>query len=188
MSTGHVVQLAVLVLAGPTGAAIGIWQHRKPKRRTLAELLHRARWELERNPTITVYEMVDGREVRRPTDPWLRFRRSVRQIGQAFIAVEVHARSFSESLQRAVAAMPAASVRRPEGFLRYVPPPAVSDEHRLTPAPPARHPDLDVFDAAVAEFESRMDCTHDSSSGGYGPERTWRCDECGEITGREPKR
>ena len=220
MSTGHVVQLVVLVLAGPTGAAIGIWQHRKPKRRTLAELLARARWELERNPTITVYEMVDGQEVRRPTDPWLQFRRSVRQIGQAFVRVEVSARSFSESLQRALAAMPEPRVRRPEGFLRYVPSPAVSDDPGLTPAPrkpvvlparfdtpepglaslfrhhgvpvefeqPARHPDLDVFDAAVAEFESRMDCPHDSSSGGYGPERTWRCDECGEITGREPKR
>lgn len=213
----QIVSLVALMLSGPTGAAIGVWQHRKPKRRTLAELLDRARWELERNPTITVYEMVDGREVRRPTDPWLRFRRSVRQIGQAFVRVEVSARSFSESLQRALAAMSEPRVRRPEGLLRYVPAEAVSDDPGLTPAPrkpvvlparfdtpepglagllrhhgvpvefeqPARHPDLDVFDAAVAEFESRMDCTHDSSSGGYGPDRTWRCDECGEITGRE---
>ena len=187
------------------------------KRRTLAELLDRARFELERNPSITVYTMVDGQEVRRPSDPWRKFRQQMRELGQAFLRVEVSARSFSESLQRALNALPEPRVRRPEGFLRYVPPPAVSVDHSLSPAPrkpvvlparfdtpepglaslfrhhgvpvefeqPARHPDLDVFDAAVSEFEFRMDCPHASSSGGYGPDRTWRCDQCGEITGRE---
>ena len=155
------------------------------KRRTLAELLDRARFELERNPSITVYTMVDGQEVRRPSDPWRKFRQQMRELGQAFLRGEVHARSFSESLLIALNALPAATVQRPEGFLRYVPPPAVSVDHSLSPDPPARHPDLEVFDAAVSEFESRMDCPHASNSGGYGPDRTWRCDQCGEITGRE---
>lgn len=184
----QIVSLVALTLSGPTGAAIGIWQHRKPKRRTLAELHRRARFELERNPTITVYTMVDGREVRRPTEPWRKFRQQMRELGQAFVRVKVSVEPFRESLQRALDAMPDPRVWPPGWGTPVTRPQGFSVAHSLSEPPPARHPDLDVFDAAVAEFESRMDCPHDSSSGGYGPERTWRCDECGEITGREPKR
>lgn len=189
--TAVMTYMAGVVIGLPVGVLLRLWQLREARlhpRRSLAELQARARAELNRNPTIQVYGWRDGREHnRRQAEPWASFRIRVRAIGQAFIDIRPSFDRFSEQVQRALAAMPAASVTRPEGFLRAVPPPAVSDDPGLSPAPPARHPDLDVFDAALAEFESRMDCPHDSSSGGYGPDRTWRCDQCGEITGREPQ-
>ena len=71
------------------------------KRRSLAELQARARAELNRNPTITVYRMVGGREVRRRAEPWASFRAAVRQIGQAFISFLV---MFAATAMQALAA------------------------------------------------------------------------------------
>lgn len=157
------------------------------RHRSLPEIQARARAELNRNPTITTYVWRDGREIRSRTAPWAKLRRDLQKIGQAFLTIRPSFDRFNEQVQAALAAMPAASVRRVGLLPPAGPPRLLSVADSLSPAPP-RHPDLDVFDQAVADYEARLDCPHDSSSGGYGPERTWRCDECGEITGQEEDR
>lgn len=75
-------------------------------RRSLAEIRSRAMAELERNPTITVYAMRDGRELdRRRVLPWSEFRRSLERLGQAFISIKPAFEEFSGSLARAIDAI-----------------------------------------------------------------------------------
>lgn len=63
-------------------------------RRTLAEILARARDELMINPTITVYEILDdGYELRRPANPFAGVRASFDRLSHS-------ARSMSVSLSR----------------------------------------------------------------------------------------
>jgi hypothetical protein len=122
----------------------------------LPEILARAKAELNRNPSITRYTMVGGRELRQRVEPWASFRASLQQLGQAFLTIRPEVGRFREALHRSLASMPAAPIRPsgvpvPERHLRLL-----SVDDSLSPAPP-RHPDLDVFDQAVADYEAEQD-------------------------------
>lgn len=89
--------------------------------RTLPEILARAKAEIERNPTITVYGWRDGAEWnRRQTEPWESFRRQMQKLGQAIAR---------EQRQRVLAATPA-----PKDLYACVPVPETRLQ-RLSAAP-----------------------------------------------------
>lgn len=206
----------------------------RPLHRPLAEDLARARRELNVNPTITRYQMVDGRELRQRVEPWPSFRRSLETIGDAMRSFARTAETFSARLQTLIEARPETTVRRPTGFVRSVDPLLLSVRDGLSPVEhiceysdpnqcgwpghrragrkpvvlPARfdttelgvasllrhhgvevrfrHPDLDAFDAALADYEARLDaeegaaytCPHGHTGAIYCPQ----CHEC--VCGR----
>lgn len=113
----------------------------RPLHRTLAEDLARAKAELNINPSITRYQMIDGRELRQRVEPWLSFRRSLQQLGQAFITIKPDLASFGEDLQRALAAMPAPRVWPPGWGTPVAPPRGLSVEHDLFNPPGVPSPD-----------------------------------------------
>lgn len=115
----------------------------RPRHRPLAEDLARARRELDRNPTITRYAWVDGREIRQRVEPWLGIRRSLQQLRHAFITITPDLVSFGEALQRALAAMPAPP-DRPVGLgaLR-------KDLRQLSVAPSLSEPPAALFAMCV---------------------------------------
>lgn len=77
------------------------------KRRSLGEVMARARAEFAINSTITVYEFEDGEEwLRRAANPYITLRDSFARLSEGFsktsAAVESFSRTLSRTLKRAL--------------------------------------------------------------------------------------
>lgn len=79
--------------------------------RSLDDVMLLAWHELLTNDTITSYTMVDGRERRRPANPWLPMRRSLEQVKQAALAARP---AFEKLRLQAQAALDSIEVKHVE--------------------------------------------------------------------------
>ncbi|CAA0129277.1 Uncharacterised protein [Mycolicibacterium vanbaalenii] len=76
-------------------------------RRSLDELLARARAELAVNETITVYEFIDGGElpgfeIRRPANPYLGFGKSFVKLSASVARMAAQMENFADSLRKSL--------------------------------------------------------------------------------------
>lgn len=143
----------------------------RQRHRPLPEDLARAKAELHRNPTITTYGWRHGMECnRRPVNQnlWtilgfaeiaramLRAKPDIeRRLSQAFVPLRVDVEALQSALRGALWPLPGGRrpspgrvpPGRPRRWLSVAP----------SPSPAPRHPDLDRFDQALADYEAQED-------------------------------